>query len=97
MALECPHCHRLQPRLPASMWFLVAMWTMDSNTNPDCGRTTDPDMFLGSSLGPSVNMVPGDSTGYLDQHDPCSSMALIYQVNLRWQPRPLALAGLQWL
>lgn len=97
MTLECPHCHRLQPRLPTSMWFVVAMWTMDSNTDSDCGRTTDPDMFLGSSPGPGVNMVPGGSTGYPDQHDLCSSMALIYQVNRRWQPRLLALAGLQWL
>ena len=51
MTRGCPHGHRLQPRLQASMQPLVAAWATDINTDPGCGRTMDPDMVLGSSPG----------------------------------------------
>ncbi|KAL6090305.1 hypothetical protein STEG23_029493, partial [Scotinomys teguina] len=68
MALRHSHIHRLWPRPQASMWSLVVTWTTDIKT--------DPDMFLGSSLGPDSIVVPGGSAGYLDQHGPRDSMAL---------------------
>lgn len=40
----------------------------DINTDPGCGRTMDPDMVIGSSLGREVSMVPSGSTGHPDQH-----------------------------
>lgn len=43
MVLGCPHGQKLWLRLQASMWPLVAAWAMDTNTDPGCGRTTDPE------------------------------------------------------
>ena len=45
------HCHRWQSRTWASLWPLVATWAMNINTDPSCGRTTDPDMVLGHHHG----------------------------------------------
>lgn len=39
-----------------SKWPLVAMRAMDINTDPHCGRTTQPDMVLGSSFGQNATM-----------------------------------------
>lgn len=41
MALGCPHCCRLQPRSPASMWPLVTTCDRIINTDSGCGRTRD--------------------------------------------------------
>ncbi|KAL6042678.1 hypothetical protein STEG23_013984, partial [Scotinomys teguina] len=38
---------------------LVAIWAMDFNTDPGCGRTTDPDIIPSISLGLDVTMAPG--------------------------------------
>ncbi|KAL6087887.1 hypothetical protein STEG23_014390 [Scotinomys teguina] len=46
-------------------------------------RAVDPDVALGSSPDPDITMVPGDSTGHSDQHDPCSGMALGHQHDQR--------------
>lgn len=44
MVLGSPRGQRLRLRPQASMWSLVAAWAMDTNSDPGCGRTTDPDM-----------------------------------------------------
>lgn len=51
MALRQRHGLRLQPRLWASLWPLVAPWTLGINIDPGCGRTVDPDMVLISYSG----------------------------------------------
>lgn len=37
---------------------LVATWAMDVNMGSSCGRTIDPDIALGSSLGPGGDHGP---------------------------------------
>ena len=42
-------------------WFLclpVALWTIDIITDPNCSRTTDPDMSLSSSMGLYITVAP---------------------------------------
>lgn len=46
----------------AFLWFLVAMQAMDINTDPDCGRITDPDTAL--SIVPVLGGSPGHSVWY---------------------------------
>lgn len=78
------------------MMFLVAEWLSDTlmavggSSDPGCGRSTDPNMFLGSSLDSDVTMILGGSPGYLDQHGFCGSMALGHEHGPRWWPRPHA-------
>lgn len=48
---------------------------MDISTIPGCGWAIDPDMALSSSPGPDDTMVPGDSVGHSDWHDPGGGMA----------------------
>lgn len=38
------------------LWFLVAIWAMDINTDSGRTRTMDPDMFPRTSLGPDAIM-----------------------------------------
>ena len=82
MALMCQHGHRLQPRLWASLWPLVAPQTVDINIDPGCGRTMDPDMVLINCPGLDVILVPGGSTGH------SGNVALRHQRGPMWQPRP---------
>lgn len=37
----------------------MAMWDMGIDTDPGCGRTTEPDKLLGSSPGHDIIMIPG--------------------------------------
>lgn len=71
------------------MWPLVVPWTMDFNTDPHCGRTTDPDMVLNSSLDLDVTMTSGESAGHSDWHALHNRVALKHQHGPKW-PRPLA-------
>lgn len=72
------------------MWPMMASWAININTNPGCGRTTDPDMVRGSSPGLDVTMIPSDSTGHQDQHGPLNSAALGQQYGPMCRPRPQA-------
>lgn len=58
MAFKHQYGHRLQPRLRAFLWPLVLPWAMAINSDPDYGRTMDPDMGHSSSLGLGVTMAP---------------------------------------
>lgn len=50
---------------------------MDINTDPDYGRTKNPDMVLGSSPDPDVTVASGGLAGHSDWHgSPHGSMAL---------------------
>lgn len=82
MSLGLQYGHRSQ----ASLWPLVAMGAMDINTETGCSRTTNPDMVLGSILGPDVTMDLGGYTGHSDQR----RVALGHQHDPRWGPRPRA-------
>lgn len=73
------------------MWPLVAPQDMDI-TDPDCDRTTYPDLIPSSSQGSNVTRTPGGSTGHSDRHGPYSSVTLRYHLGPSWQPRPLASA-----
>lgn len=71
---------------------------VDIKSDPGCGRKTDPDMGLGSSPFPDVTMVPGGTSGHLDQYDPhtavwpSDSLAVSlhsrHQHGLRWSHEP---------
>lgn len=80
MSLGLQYGHRSQ----ASLWLLVAMRAMGINTDPGYSRTTNPDMVLGSILGPDVAMALIGCAGHSDQHHP----ALRHQHDPRWGPRP---------
>ena len=54
MVLRHQHGLRLWPRPQVSVWPLVVSWVTNINIEPDCGRTGDPDMVLGSSPGLDV-------------------------------------------
>lgn len=56
--LRLQQSHRLHPRPQDSTWLLAATWTMEFNTDPSCGRTTDADIVLGSNPGLNVTMAP---------------------------------------
>lgn len=45
------HDFRLQHRPQTFIWLSVVTWVMDSDTNPSCRRTVDPDMALSGSMG----------------------------------------------
>lgn len=53
----------------------VALWALDINTSHLCW-TVDPDMVLGSNPRSDVTMVPVDSAGHLDRHEPNCSVVL---------------------
>lgn len=74
------------PTTQASMWPMMASWAININTNPGCGRTTDPDRVRGSSPGLDVTMIPSDSTGHQDQHGPLNRAALGQQCGPMWSP-----------
>lgn len=71
----------------------------DTNTDPTCSMTADPDIALGSSLYPDVTMDAVDGRGPSDQYVPSEGMVLKYQHSLRWQLRcwasswPLVIPG----
>lgn len=54
---------------------------MDINTDPDYGRTKNPDMVLGSSPDPDVTVASGGLAGHSDWHGPRPQPAF------RWWPR----------
>lgn len=66
-ALRNQHGHRWQPRLRRAWWSLVVTWTMDINTDPSCGSTTDSDIALGSSPTTGITTAPGCSTDHSNQ------------------------------
>lgn len=56
----------------------------DTNTEPTCSMTADPDIALGSSLYPDVTVYTVDGRGPSDQYVPSESMVLKYQHSLKW-------------
>lgn len=62
---------------------------MDLNSDPDCGRTMDSHVVLGSSLHLDVTIAPGDSQGHPDRHGTNGSMASGHQQGPGWPSRPL--------
>lgn len=82
-ALRHQHGHScsLDPEPPCDSW--GHRGPPDINTDPNCGRTMDPDMFFGSSLDPDVTMAPGVCTCRSDPLGPLSSMALSCQPGSR--------------
>lgn len=61
------------------MWPSVVLEATDTSTDPDYGRTMDPDMVLGNGQVLDVTVAPGGSLGlsgqYISQlqHDPQTS------------------------
>lgn len=49
-----------------SNWLLVAIWAIDNNTDPSCGRTMVTDMVFGNSLDVIVAVV--GTADHLDRH-----------------------------
>lgn len=87
MDLGHPHGYRLWLIPQVSIWSLLETWAKCINTDPSCGRTTEPDMVLGSILDPDVTMAPGGHTGHSDHHGPWSSMVLVNQQGPKWKHR----------
>lgn len=61
--------------------YIVSMTSCDNtameiNTDSNWSRTIDPDMALGSHLGPDVTMVLVATHTNPDQHGPSNSMSL---------------------
>lgn len=61
---------------------------MDIDTDPSCGWSMDPDMFLGNSPGSDVIMTPVGSAGHCDYLDPMAVWPLDhYTLDPRCEPR----------
>lgn len=58
---------RWYPRPWISIWLLVETRASNSNTDPGCSRTMDPDTALSGSPDQDVTMALGGSIGYPDQ------------------------------
>lgn len=77
-ALRHAHGSQWQLRPQTSAWPLVVTWDTDTNTDPSCSRTRDPDLALGDSLTQDLNM----ASSYLpDPHcHRASSSTLLHSV-----------------
>lgn len=84
MALRHPHSHRLQSRHRACVWSLMVIWATDTNEDPGCSRTPDPDMVPCSHRGPDVTKVPEGSAA--TGHSPCGSKAHRHKLGSKWCP-----------
>ena len=73
---------------------LMVTEAMDINTDLGSGWARDPDMALICILDPDVTIVPGGSTGHLNQHGP--EAAWIPQHGLRRQASSRNPQGLWW-
>lgn len=83
--------HILQPKPWATVWNLVAKWTMNFNTDRGCSKTTDPDMVPNYSLGLTVTMaLSSRAMCHSDVYSSDCSMILGHQNGPRWLIRPWA-------
>lgn len=46
---------------------MVVTWALDIKTDPQLHRIIDPGKALVGTLGSDITMLPGGSTGHLDQ------------------------------
>lgn len=68
--LRPKHGLRWQPRPGTSAWFLVVIQATDINKDPVCNWTMDPDMTLGSSMGPNAMVALSSNSGHSDYYGP---------------------------
>lgn len=66
------HSHKWRPRTRTSLWTLVATQAVDTNTVPDCCKTMNTGMVLGSRLGLNVTMALDYNIGLLYQNHPAA-------------------------
>lgn len=71
-------------------WAPVVTRATDIYTYPNCCRTTDPEVVIGSSLELDVTMAPGGSAGLSDPDVASSSVVHGLQPSPRWQFRSQA-------